>query len=74
MDAIFYVLRGGIARRLLQSDFPSWQTVYRWFAAWRDSGLLEKINHALVMVDRRVGLEASPSAAIIDAHPLTSSG
>ena len=69
VNAIFYVLRGGIAWRLLPNDFPPWQTVYRWFAAWRDGGLFEKINHALVMADRqRVGREASPSAAIIDSQ------
>ena len=32
MNAIFYVLRGGIAWRLPPNDFPPWQTVYRWFA------------------------------------------
>ncbi len=75
VNAIFYVLRGGIGWRLLPSDLPPWQTVYRWFAAWRDQGVFEKINHALVMVDReRVGRAASPSAAIIDSHPSTSSG
>jgi putative transposase len=69
VNAIFYVLRGGIAWRLLPSEFPPWQTVYRWFAAWRDHGVFEKINHALVMADReRVGREASPSAAIIDSQ------
>jgi len=69
VNAIFYVLRGGIAWRLLPSDFPPWQTVYRWFAAWRDNGVFEKINHALVMADReRVGRDASPSAAIIDSQ------
>src|SRR3954453_6532768 len=41
----------------------------RWFAAWRDSGLFETINHALVTADReRVGREASPSAAILDSQ------
>jgi putative transposase len=68
VDAIFYVLRGGIAWRLLPSDFPPWRTVYRWFSIWRDSGVFERINHALLMADReRVGREASPSAAIIDS-------
>ena len=66
VDAIFYVLRGGIAWRLLPTDFPPWQTAYRWFAAWRDAGLLATINHALVMADReRAGRGASPTAAII---------
>ena len=27
VNAIFYVLRGGIAWRLLPKDFPPWQTV-----------------------------------------------
>ena len=39
------------------------------FAAWRDDGCFERINHALVMADReRVGRDASPSAAIIDSQ------
>ena len=69
VNAIFYVLRGGIAWRLLPSDFPPWTTVYRWFAAWRDASVFERINFALVMADReRAGHEASPSAAIIDSQ------
>ena len=44
-------------------------TIYRWFAAWRDDGRFERINHALVMADHeRVGRDASPSAAIIDSQ------
>lgn len=69
LNAIFYVLRGGIAWRLLPKDFPPWQTVYRWFAAWGEACVFEKINHALVIIDReRVGREASPTAAIIDSQ------
>ena len=69
VNAIFYVLRGGIAWRLLPKDLPPWQTVYRWFARLRDEAVFERMNHALVMADRqRVGCEASPSAAIIDSQ------
>jgi transposase len=57
--------RGG----LLPNDLPPWGTTYRWFAAWRDDGCFERINHALVMADReRVGRDASPTAAIIDSQ------
>ena len=38
VNAIFYVLRGGIAWSLLPKDFPPWPTVYRWFARFRDDG------------------------------------
>ncbi len=69
MNAIFYVLRGGISWRLLPSDLPPKSTVFRWFALWRDTGVFETINHLLVMADReRVGREASPSAAVIDSQ------
>ena len=69
VDGIFYVMRAGCPWRLLPSDLPPWGTIYRWFAKFRDDGLLEKINHSLVMADReRVGREASPSGAIIDSQ------
>jgi transposase len=69
MNAIFYVLRGGVAWRLLPNDLPPRTTVYRWFAQWRDTGLFETMNHLLVMADReRVGREASPSAAVLDSQ------
>jgi transposase len=69
MNAIFSVLRGGIAWRLLPTDMPPKSTTFRWFAVWRDIGLFERLNHLLVMADReRVGREASPSAAVIDSQ------
>ena len=34
LDAIFYVLKGGIAWRLLPKNFPPWKTVYHVFRAW----------------------------------------
>ena len=69
VNAIFYVLRGGIPWRMLPPCFPPRQTVYGWFAAWRDAGVWQSINHHLVMLDReRAGREASPSAAVIDSQ------
>jgi putative transposase len=69
VNAIFYVLRGGIAWRLLPSDLPPKSTVFRWFSVWRDTGVFETINHLLVMADReRVGREASPTAAVLDSQ------
>ena len=69
MNAVFYVLRGGIAWRLLPTDFPPMTTVYGWFLRFRREGLFETINHHLVMIDReRTGRQASPSAAVIDSQ------
>jgi transposase len=64
LNGIFYVVRAGCPWRLLPNDLPPWGTIYRWFAAWRDDGRFERMNHALVMADReRGGRDASPSAA-----------
>ena len=77
VNAIFFCLRGGVPWRLLPSDLPPKSTVYRWFAARRDGGVFEALNHALLMIDReRNGRAASPSACIIDSQsaPTTESG
>ena len=63
LNAIFYVLRGGITWRLLPSDLPPKSTVFGWFSLWRDTGLFETINHLLVMADRS-GSDAKPRPAL----------
>ena len=69
VNAIFYVLRGGIPWRLIPKDFPPKSTVFDYFSRWRDAGVFETINHHLVMGDReRLGRPASPSAAILDSQ------
>jgi transposase len=69
VNAIFYVLRSGAQWRMLPPCFPPRQTVYGWFAAWRNAGIWQQINHHLVVLDReRSGRDASPSAAVIDSQ------
>jgi transposase len=46
-DAIFYVVRGGCAWRLLPHDFPPWKTVYHYFRSWRLDGTWERMHSAL---------------------------
>ena len=60
VNGIIYVMRAGCPWRLLPNDLPPWGTIYRWFAAWRDDGCFERINHALVMVSRGA---SSPSSS-----------
>ncbi len=69
MNALFYVLRGGLPWRMLPKDFPPVSTVQRYFYAWRDSGVWTTINHLLLMTLRlAAGREASPSAGVIDSQ------
>ena len=69
LNAIFYIVRSGEAWRLLPHDFPPWQTVYGYYWRWRNSGLWEQLNAALVPVVRQqAGRQPQPSAAIIDSQ------
>ena len=43
VEAIFYGLRGGVPWRMLPKCFPPRQTVYGWFAAFRDAGVFAAI-------------------------------
>ena len=69
VNAMLYVLRGGIAWRLLPHEFPPWQTVYDYFRLWRLDGTWERLNTALrERVRVTVGREPTPSAAILDSQ------
>jgi putative transposase len=69
VNAIFYLLRAGCSWRMLPHDFPPWQTVYYYFAQWRDGEIFRQMNDMLragLRVD--VGREEQPSAAILDSQ------
>lgn len=69
VEAIFYLLRGGLPWRMLPPCFPPVSTVRRWFYLWRDTGLWQALNHGLLMLVREAqGREASPSASVIDSQ------
>lgn len=69
VDAMLYLLRGGLPWRMLPPGFPPATTVQRYFYDWRDSGLWRTINHHLLMEIRTAGgREATPSAGVIDSQ------
>ncbi|MDQ7762022.1 transposase, partial [Xanthomonas sontii] len=39
LNAIFYVLRGGISWRMIPKDLPPRSTTFGYFSRWRDTGL-----------------------------------
>lgn len=69
VEAILYLLRGGLPWRMLPPCFPPVSTVRRWFYLWRDNGLWLTVNHVLLMAMREAqGRDASPSAGVIDSQ------
>src|SRR4029453_5989226 len=69
LNAISTLVRRGGAGQLLPHVFPPWETVYGYYGRWRNSGLWDQLNAALVpAVRRQAGRQAQPSAAIIDSQ------
>ena len=69
LDAIFYLVRGGIAWRQLPHDFPPPTTVYDLFRRWAKSGAWAAIHDALRdLVRVHEGRDPLPTATIIDSQ------
>mgnify|MGYP002632120727 CR=1 FL=1 len=73
IDAILYVLRGGIQWRLMPACFPPWQTVYHVFGQWTKNNTWEALNarlraHVRALEDKR----SRPTAAILDSQSVKS--
>jgi len=73
VNGIFYVMRAGCPCRLMPNDLPPWETIYRWFAVWRDDGRFERINaNKKSVVSKERGLiESDMSDFSADENPLT---
>jgi len=67
-NAVFYIVRGGCAWRMLPLNFPPWQTVYAWFRKWRRDGTWERVHTALRERCRKeAGRGPTPSAGAMDS-------
>ena len=69
VNALMYIASTGCQWRFLPKDFPPFSTVQKYFYRWRDTRLLEKINHRLLLVAREAaGRDVQPSAGVIDSQ------
>ncbi|MFJ2095532.1 IS5 family transposase [Streptomyces sp. NPDC087901] len=69
LDAIRYLVAGGISWRAMPADFPCWGRVYAFFRRWREHGLIAEFQDRLRgKVREHEGREVEPSAGIIDAQ------
>ena len=75
LDAIFYVVKGGIPWRYLPAGFPPWQTVYGTFRRWKNDHQWAALNDALRRLVRKAeGRRSRPTAAVLDSQSVKSAG
>ncbi|MFH9728438.1 IS5 family transposase [Streptomyces sp. NPDC017254] len=69
VDAVRYLVAGGISWRAMPVDFPAWDRVYAFFRRWRDKGWTAEFHDRLRDRIREVaGRDREPTAGIIDAQ------
>jgi transposase len=69
LDAIFYLVTGGIAWAALPREFPPYKTVYGLFGRWAKARAWAQIHDALRdLVRVHEGRDPAPTAAIIDSQ------
>jgi transposase len=74
VDAMAYVVRGGIPWRMLPREFPSWHLVYKTFRRWAQQGRFERMHDRLrTMWREREGRAESPTAGALDSQSVKTS-
>lgn len=74
LNAIFYVLVGGVQWRMLPTSYGAWKTVYHYFRIWRDDGTWQRIHDTLrTRVRQKEGRHKHPTAGCLDSQSVKAS-
>lgn len=74
VDAMCYVVRGGIPWRMLPQEFPPWNLVFKTFRRWSAQKRFETMHHRLrAMWRQREGRSPEPTAALLDSQSVRTS-
>lgn len=69
INAILYIVVGGIQWRMLPKEYPKWQSVYYYFRRWRDDGTWQRLHDTLrAEVRRQDGRHKHPTAGSLDSQ------
>ena len=73
INAILYLLVGGIQWRMLPREYPKWQTVYYYFRRWQKDGTWQQMHDTLRAAARRAaGRHHQPTAGCLDSQSIKS--
>ena len=69
VNALLYIVVGGIQWRMLPKEYPKWQSVYRYFRLWCADGTWQRIHDILrAEVRRQAGKHKHPTAGCLDSQ------
>jgi putative transposase len=69
VNAILYLVVGGIQWRMLPREYPCWQSVYYHFRQWQRDGTWRRVHeHLRARVRRQSGRHKHPTAGCLDSQ------
>jgi putative transposase len=69
LNAILYVVVGGIQWRLLPHHYPKWKSVYHYFRQWRKDGTWQRLHDTLrARLRQKLGRHKHPTAGCLDSQ------
>jgi putative transposase len=71
INAILYVVVGGISWRMLPREYPNWKSVYHYFRLFRLNGTLQRLHDTLrARLRQKLGRHKHPTAGSMDAQSI----
>jgi putative transposase len=69
VNALFYVVAGGLTWRMLPHEYPQWPSVYWYCSPWRHSGDWQRLHDTLrAQVRQQAGRHKPPTAGCVDSQ------
>ena len=74
VNALFYVVHGGIQWRMMPKEYPNWSSVYYYFRKWTKNGVWKRIHDMLrAKVRQKERRHKHPTAGCIDSQSVKGS-
>lgn len=74
VNAIFYVVVGGVQWRMMPKEYPNWSSVYYYFREWTKTGTWKQIHDTLrAKVRQNTGRHKHPTAGSLDSQSVKGS-
>ena len=69
VNAVIYLVVGGVQWRLLPKEYPRWPSVYYYFRRWQRDGTWRRLHDSLrAATRRRAGRHKHPTAGCLDSQ------
>ena len=75
VNAILYIVVGGVSWRMLPREYPNWKSVYHYFRLFRLDGTWQRLHDTLrTRLRQKLGRHKHPTAGSLDSQSVKTTG